>query len=720
MSYSGAVSKASRCLRASLPHSSSRLIRVHSPPCVSVLPSSPSTYTTRCISQYTRPPPRLPRVLTREELESFASLVCKDEPQDTLDTVNRLISNVQTLETLARVCITLMEVFASQGNINLADRILQVANKQFKFGAHKRVHAIVVQAFLASGHLEEAFLWLQNMRTRPGNGVADVRKWNNLLVECLSRKQDALFRKAVDYLRNEKVVEPDARMESLMKEYDKLNPSVPEHPRSAASTEPIHEQNVATMIAEQLAEQGEKSAKSLLHWAVRQGLQPTSATLEAVAAHISTAKSLHFWEKELSVVANHSVWATVLRNAAATQPPNVVVATYRVFLQRDLVPTPAIVHPIIRTICSVSLKLPTDDDIRLALDVYREYIILTKRHKSPPQDDLPIYNTLVRAIVSSKKSTLYPEAVSLLEELRARGIAPDAMTATSFITLLMQIAPDSGSALKVYQTLSKHPDGRYTLDGRGFQSILDTFARHCFHKPSDYTAYKRIVHDTHLAGHAVSLQNYTLLLRQLGALADRLRADDDDGDDDAAGGALGALGAVVRRVHNALTVEASVRPDTVFWNQLMDTYQRARCFRAAYAVWQALFVAGTFDNASVSIVADACAFAGAHALVAETFAKLHAMRFPLNQRNWANWVEGLARVGRIAEATKIVCLAMPREGVEPTPEMVRMLVAFAAQHRDKSTESEVRNRIRMYLPKLYSQTMGTRRSRTAPDEDVDS
>ena len=285
------------------------------------------------------------------------------------------------------------------------------------------------------------------------------------------------------------------------------------------------------------------------------------------------------------------------------------------------------------------------------------------------------------------------------------------MTATSFITLLMQIAPDTDAAFKVYQALSKQPDGQYVLDERGFQSILDTFARHCLHTPSDYAAYKRIVHDMHIAGHAVSLENYTLLLRQLSALAGRLRGD---------ARAFHALGDVVKKVHNALTVEASVRPDTMFWNQLMDTYQRAGCFREAHTVWQSLFISGKFDNASVSIVTDACAFAGAHALVAETFAKVHSMRFPLNQKNWGNWVEGLARVGRMAEATKILCLAMPREGVEPTPEMVRTLLGFAAQHKNKNTETEVHNRLKMYLPKLYNQAVGARRSRAVSDEDVDS
>ena len=57
------------------------------------------------------------------------------------------------------------------------------------------------------------------------------------------------------------------------------------------------------------------------------------------------------------------------------------------------------------------------------------------------------------------------------------------------------------------------------------------------------------------------------------ALAGRLRGD---------ACAFHALGDVVKKVHNALTVEASVRPDTMFWNQLMDTYQRAGCFWEAH------------------------------------------------------------------------------------------------------------------------------------------
>ena len=62
-------------------------------------------------------------------------------------------------------------------------------------------------------------------------------------------------------------------------------------------------------------------------------------------------------------------------------------------------------------------------------------------------------------------------------------------------------------------------------------------------------------------------------------------------------------------------------------------------------------------------------------------------------------------IGRstVEEATKIMCLAMPREGAEPTPEMARTLLAFAEKHKDKNLEGEVRNRIRTYLPKLYHQ-----------------
>ena len=505
----------------------------------------------------------------------------------------------------------------------------------------------------------------------------------------------AVFQKMIEYMKQVKIVfTPDMR-DVLMEGYSSRGEygmaQQIERMYSGREDGPSKsEASIAVRITRRLAEGGGKAARTALQRHMREGFTPTPATLEIISEHLSTAKALHEWETQLNVVATRAAWTTVLRNAAETQPVDAVVVSYRVFLARGLVPTPAIIHPIIRSICSVSLRIPTENDILLALELHREYVRITEQHpSSPPQDDLPAYNTLIRAIVSSPKTTLYGEAVSLLEELHARGIVTDFMTTTSLISLLMRIAPDAEGALKVYKTLYKYSDGRYALDKRGFQSILDVFSKECFSEPSHYSIYASIVRDMRLAEYPVSVENYSILLRKLGDLAVQSKNDP---------GKVREFAATIQRVHNAIALEPTIAPDTILWNQLMDTYQRAGCFSEALGVWDSLFISGRHDNASVSVVADACAYAGADAQAASIFGKLYAAGFPLNERNWGNWVEGLARLGRIDEAAKILCLAMPKENVRPTKAMARTLLTFAAR---KNMESEVRQRIRDYVPKLY-------------------
>ncbi|EKM48061.1 uncharacterized protein PHACADRAFT_203308, partial [Phanerochaete carnosa HHB-10118-sp] len=100
------------------------------------------------------------------------------------------------------------------------------------------------------------------------------------------------------------------------------------------------------------------------------------------------------------------------------------------------------------------------------------------------------------------------------------------------------------------------------------------------------------------------------------------------------------------------------------------------------------------------VVLDACSHAGAEELAMDVFAKVYASGFQLNQRNWANWVECLCRLGKIDEATKVLCVAMPQEkekGVHPTKEIAQIILNFAANQR---REEEIRDRIKHYLPKL--------------------
>lgn len=443
MSYSGAVYRASYSFRSSFLHSVPQRARglSHSQASIPRPSCAPPTVVIRCVSQYTRPffqssSPPLPG-LKPDALESFALRVCKDQPQDSLDTVRRLILHSETLVAFNEACVHLMATFARQGDILVTDRILHAAHDQFGFRADRRVHSMIVDAFLDTGHLREASMWLQDVPNKPGPGQVEVRLWNKTLAACLSHEQYPLFRDNMQYIQDEKAVQPDAQMYTLIFEaifrFDPGNPpsidvvrkmveymKQVEIPFSAEmrdilvdgynrfgahgtarlvermytnKEEPTQsEASVAGRIAERLVEAGWKSARNLLQGLMRQGFIPTTVTLEVIAEHISNVKSLHDWETHLKVVASPRVWALVLRNAAKTPPADAAVAAYRAFLERDLVPTPAIMHPVIRAVCSVSLRLPSDNDIRLALELHREYIRLVRRNGPSPHARDPLSN----------------------------------------------------------------------------------------------------------------------------------------------------------------------------------------------------------------------------------------------------------------------------------------------------------------------------------------
>jgi len=156
----------------------------------------------------------------------------------------------------------------------------------------------------------------------------------------------------------------------------------------------------------------------------------------------------------------------------------------------------------------------------------------------------------------------------------------------------------------------------------------------------------------------------------------------------------------VRRAHDLLTLDASLSPDPHVLNQLMDTYQRLRCFGDAYRVWDMMYLSGQFDSVSVSIILDACGWAGTWDIAKQVCLRLSRDKFRFNQHNWNTWIECLCRLGKLNDAVKTVCLEMGREqnDVAPDIDSVRIIVKFA---RKVNQHELVLSRVRRYLPELW-------------------
>lgn len=447
-------------------------------------------------------------------------------------------------------------------------------------------------------------------------------------------------------------------------------------------------------LASLLATRRDNVARRVLTQMLSAGFRPTSSTLDDLAPYLRDSKALAYWEGALDVSASRIAWSIILRNAAEADTTETVLATYRELLDRKLVPSSADISCVLMALCSSKIRPPTDSAIREAIHIFREYVKLTSELEDHlVQDDLPAYNILIRALCYSMNLEFHAVAVSMLEDLHARGLSVDSETTRSFIILFMRVAPDADMAFRFYRKMYRSPDGKVILDQKGFEAVLNTFCELCLNQGQSSGLYLAIVRDMRLAGYGITAVTYTILLRRLSHLLHVARRDR----------ALTAeLAASVRRVHNTITVDPTLQPDTALWNQLMDTYQRAGCFHEAYGIWETLYLSQQLDNTSVSVILDACGYAGAAALAINTFAKVYESGFKLNQRNWETWIECLCRLGRLDDAVKVLCLALPKEkakgeGVHPTRAMAKHILQIAA---NQGRQDELRARIRAVLPRL--------------------
>ncbi|KAG1864751.1 hypothetical protein DFJ58DRAFT_772661 [Suillus subalutaceus] len=314
-------------------------------------------------------------------------------------------------------------------------------------------------------------------------------------------------------------------------------------------------------------------------------------------------------------------WAILISNAVRIGDLTGALSIYEESKSTGIIPGTPLVHPLVNALCTTSSTL----------------------------DDMPIsYNILFRAFGASKNvKKYYPIAFSLLEDMEARNV-------------------ELNSPMAAYKRICKRPNSP-RLDAKGYQAILHTLTQLSF---GDHETLPSLVKDMQKAGVEITAPVYTILLRHLALLSAELPPEERD-----------ALAAAVRRAHDHLTLDPSFTPDTVLWNQLMDSYQRVGLFAEAYRVWETLFITGRFNQASVCL-------------------KLTKLGFKFNLRTWNTWIECMCRVGKLDDALKVVCLEMGKDqpNIAPDVNTVKVLLSFAAR---TNQQDEVMDRIKRYLPQLW-------------------
>ncbi|KAF8203817.1 hypothetical protein BJ912DRAFT_1018516 [Pholiota molesta] len=278
---------------------------------------------------------------------------------------------------------------------------------------------------------------------------------------------------------------------------------------------------------------------------------------------------------------------------------------------------------------------------------------------------LSIYHSLIRALCDAPNTDNYTATISeLLEEMKTRGLPTNTnVCASAKIILELRRTRDFVKSEDVYHQF------RPLLNEYGYVAILKEYCRIAFSGDLQVpivTEFFSIVQDMRLAKVPITNVVYNTFLHAVGVTGTRIDHPDQ----------LQRLIDSTRRVHDFLTLDASISPDATLWNQLMNTYQRLGCFAEACRLWEVMYLTGRFDQISINIMLDACGYAGNLRVARSILTKLDKARIKLDLRNWNTWVECLCRTGRYAEAVDVVLVKMRQNGYEPDLQSVRVLLKF--------------------------------------------
>ena len=614
-------------------------------------------------------------------------------------------------------------------------------------------HAAIFDSFVASGNSSAALRWLETMNTKPGQISPLLSQWHTWIEAFGSSHQDTQFPSllrsivasgcqpipetysvSITAMFRARHPPAEAAVRKLLREAHKAG--VPHDEGVISSITEGYTARRMVSVAEQIRTFYEKlynrqtdphaDAGALLKRAYaqgkhratveaqklqHQGYTPTLQTLRALLTDTVSADDVRFWENTLQLQADVHAWLLVIQNCIQkTRSPDKVFQVYKDYIASGMTPTSKVVDPILRLLCMKTLRPPKESDVDRALEIYRDMFRATKSG----EPNAIIYNTLISALVSTQNTRKYfPQALSLLEDMQSRAVEMDSMTATSITILLLRSSSTPTEAFRAYKRVFRRPDGKPALDAEGYVAVLNVFCRLTFGKGSIHTAipaweqYFEIVRDMREAGYPVNVKVYSIILQQLGFAATKIRGSEsqtpqEENEHHPKVGEvvdIPSLQRAIRRIHQILVTDAAVQPDTIAWNTLMDAYQRAGCLRDSYRVWESLWLSRSFDNASISIMADACGHAGAHAEAVQIFPRILKSGFKMNIRNWNAWLECLCRLDRAKEAAEVLCNEMGQNGnVEPNQDSVRVVLSFV---QGRPGEMEVKKRIERHYPALW-------------------
>jgi pentatricopeptide repeat protein len=386
-------------------------------------------------------------------------------------------------------------------------------------------------------------------------------------------------------------------------------------------------------------------------------------------------------------------WTIVLNNSLRSGNFMQAFEIYDQSKKAGVTPDSALIAPLLGALYRLDTKDPSDESIDRALAIYRDLADAVPPSMPPPPSlkptlnnhstgpDTAIYNTLLRMLLASRSGTDYLSvAESLLKEMEDRHLPTDSNGTTSAKIILEMLRTNTFAGdLDIYR------ENRSKLNEHGYAAILHAYCRSSFRGDLQVplvTQYFTLVNDMRLQKVPITPKVYTIILHHIGGMARNIRRNFH---------VLERLTATIRRVHDFITLDASISPDPALWNQLMNTYSRLGCFGDAFRVWEMMYLTGRYDQISVSIVLDACAFAGDLQAAYSVRRKLSKAGFAFDLRNWNTWVECLCRLGRFEEAVHVVCSEMGNDGMKPNVDSVKIIAKFVRWTGSKELFSRLEN-----------------------------
>ncbi|KAF8140594.1 hypothetical protein EV363DRAFT_1312860 [Boletus edulis] len=643
-----------------------------------------------------------------------------------------------------------LAVSARQQDLALIEKILGQLTPLCGLLVDANVHGRILQGLLKNGNAQSLLNWLSQMHEKPGRVRPFLEHWHAFLNYCADNGQPKMIRNAMskmarsgrkpnnntfriffralfnsgapvsefhsafDRIENYSFRYDESLADMLFEGFMKLN-----EPQQAAEVKEEFQRRFSKRVVKSSAMQAEweeslenevekcgiASAVRLAQDFRKEGYKFTSHTLTIMLRSSRQVADLEYAEEALQMKTGPLQWSILVGNAVQADDLSQAHSIYRQFKSRGFTPDAPLIQPLVAALCDSAFRSQHDDPIDQALELYRELShavppsasnVASARHfgrQRSPGPDAYMYGTLLRAMSNSVDVQKYSQlAIHLLADMEAREIKPDGHIAVaSLIVMGMRSSSSFDDALDAYRRVMGNENPK-NVGIKGYRWILYTLSRLSFNDGPTLPPiwhYFEIVKDMRRSGVEITPYVYASLLRRLAKLAEGASGEDTLG-----------LAVSVRRVHDHLTLDPSITPDTLLWNQLMDAYQRVGLFAEAYRVWEVLLVSETYDHASVSIILDACGYANAWSLAEQVIKKLSERSFPLNQGNWNAYVECMCRNGMLNDAVKMVCLEMGKDqkDVKPNLATAQVLLTFATR---TNQQDEVAMRLQRYLPELW-------------------